>query len=101
MLSAIIWIPWQTNRRPQFSSVFFTKDLLSDLEYRFKVDIDADQKVEEVIEAMNSYLKGQISTILARYSLFTRKQQNGETFEEWYCELRRLCDVAEAKTMIE
>ena len=42
---------------------FFTKELLSDLEYRFKIDINADQKVEDVVESMKAYLKGQISII--------------------------------------
>ena len=78
---------------------FFSKELLSDLEYRFKVNIDAEQKVEYVIEAMKTYLKGQRSIILARYSLFTRRQQYGETFEDWYCELRRLYDLSEAEGM--
>ena len=30
----------------------FTKELLSDLQYRFKMSVDADQKVEEVIDQM-------------------------------------------------
>ena len=34
--------------------------------------------------------------VLAWYNLFTRRQQHGETFEDWYCELRRLYDFAEA-----
>ena len=80
-----------------FSS--FTKELLSDMEYRFKIDINADQKVEEVIESMKIYLKGQRSIILARYNLFTRSLHHGETFEDWYCELRRLYDLAEAEGM--
>ena len=78
---------------------FFTKELLSDLEYRFKIDINDDQKTEDFIDAMKTYLKGQRSIILARYNLFTRRQHHGETFEEWYCELRRLYDLAEAEEM--
>lgn len=35
----------------------------------------------------------------ARYYLFARRQQQGENFEDWYCELRRLYDSAEAKDM--
>ena len=31
--------------------------------------------------------------------MFTRRQQYDETFEDWYCELRRLYDLAEAKDM--
>ena len=77
---------------------FFTKELLSDLEYRFKININAGQKVEDIIETMKTYLKGQRSMVLARYNLFTRRQQYGETFEDWYCELRRLYDLAEAGT---
>ena len=78
---------------------FFSKELLSDLEYRFKVNIDVEKTVEEVIEAMKTHLKGQRSMVLARYNLFTRRQQHGETFEDWYCELRRLFDLAEARDM--
>ena len=37
--------------------------------------------------------------VLARYHLFTRKQQHGETFEDLYFELTRLNDLAEAKDM--
>ena len=37
---------------------FFTKELLSDMEYRFKINIEAEQTVEEVLEAMKTYLKG-------------------------------------------
>ena len=37
--------------------------------------------------------------VLARYNLFTRRQQHGEVFEDWYCELRRLYDLAEAQEM--
>ena len=55
--------------------------------------------MEQVIEAIKTYLKGQRSIILARYNLFTRRQQYGETFEEWHCELRRLYDLAEAEGM--
>ena len=77
----------------------FTKDLLNDVEYRFKINVSAEQKVEEVIDAMKAYLKGQRSLILARYNLFTRRQQYGETFDDWYCELRRLYDLAEAECM--
>ena len=68
----------------------FLDELLADLQYRFKIDINADQTVDQVIEAMKTHLKGQRSIILARYNLFTRRQQYGETFEEWHCELRRL-----------
>ena len=48
---------------------------------------------------MKEYLKGQRSMVLARYNLFTRRQQQGDTFEDWYCELRRLYDLAEAEGM--
>ena len=78
---------------------FFTKELLNDMEYRFKIDINGDQSVEEVLEQMKTYLKGQRSMVLARYNLFTRRQQMSETFEEWYIELRRLYDLAEAEEM--
>ena len=78
---------------------FFTKELLNDMEYRFKIDINGDQSVEEVLEQMKTYLKGQRSMVLARYNLFTRRQQMSETFEEWYIELRRLYDLAEAEDM--
>ena len=78
---------------------FFTKELLNDMEYRFKIYINGDQYVEEVLEQMKTYLKGQRSMVLARYNLFTRRQQMSETFEEWYIELRRLYDLAEAEEM--
>ena len=77
----------------------FTKELLSELEYRFKIDITANQKVADVLDKMITYLKGQRSMVLARYNLFTRRQQRGETFEDWYCEIRRLYDLAEADEM--
>ena len=57
---------------PQKTAIFFslfTKELLSDMQYRFKIDIDADQKVEEVIAKIKEYLKGQRSMVLARYHL--------------------------------
>ena len=69
------------------------------MQYRLKIDNDADQNVEEVIAKIKGYLKGQRSMVLARYHLFTRRQQQGETFEDWYCELRRLYDLAEATEM--
>ena len=72
---------------------------MGDLEYRFKININADQKMEDIIETMKTYLKGQRSMVLARYNLFTRRQHYGETFEDWYCELRRLYDLAEAEEM--
>ena len=77
----------------------FTKELLSDMEYRFKINLDADQNVDEVIEKMKTYLKGQRSIILARYNLFTRRQHQGENFDDWLCEIRRLYDLAEAQEM--
>ena len=46
----------------------FSKEFLSDLEYRFKINIDADQRVEEIIEKMKTYLKGQRSMVLAKCS---------------------------------
>ena len=63
------------------------------------MSVDADQKVEEVIEQMKTYLKGQHSIVVARYNLFTRRQQQGETFDDWYCDLRRLNDLAETDGM--
>ena len=63
------------------------------------MSVEAEQKVEDVIEQMKTYLKGQRSMVLARYNLFTRRQQQGETFEDWYCDLRRLYDLAEANEM--
>ena len=80
-----------------FFSVFFSKELLSGLEYRFKVNIDFEQKVGEVMAAIKKHLKGQRSLVLARYNLFARRQQQGENFEDWYWELRRLYDLAEPK----
>ena len=67
---------------------FFSKELLSDLEHRLKENIDVEQKVEEVMEAMKKHLKGQRSMVLARHNLSTRRQQKGESFEDWYSELR-------------
>ena len=61
------------------------------------MNIDVKQKVEEVMEAMKKHLKGQQSIVLAGYNLFTRRQQQGERFEDWYCKLRRFFDLAEAK----
>ena len=69
------------------------------MEYRFKINVDADQKVDDVITTIKEYFKGQRSMVLARYNLFTRRQQQAETFEDWYCELRRLYDLAEADGM--
>ena len=77
----------------------FTKELLTDMEYRFKINLDADQNVDEVIEKMKTYHKGQRSIILARYNLFTRRQHQGENFDDWLCEIRRLYDLAEAEEM--
>lgn len=100
------WYPYvisdnlETLTKQQQTAVFFsffTKELSSDLEYRFKININAEQKVKEIIETMKTYLKGQRSMVLARYNLFTRRQHYGETFEDWYCELRRLYDLAEAE----
>ena len=48
---------------------------------------------------MKTHLKGQRSMVLGRYNFFTRRQQHGVTFEDWYCELRRLYDLAEANYM--
>ena len=64
-----------------------------------QISINTDQTVAEVMDAMKTYLKGQISMVLARYNLFSRRQEAGETFEDWYCELRRLYDLAEAQEM--
>ena len=61
---------------------FFTNELLSDLEYRFKININADQKVMDIIDTMKTYLSGQRAMVLARYNLFTRRQSYGETFED-------------------
>ena len=86
----------------QQTSIFFslfTKELLSDMEHRFKINLDADQNVGEEIEKMKTYLKGQRSIILARYNLFTRRQHQGENFDNWLCEIRRLYDLAEAEEM--
>ena len=35
---------------------YFTKELLSDLQYRFKIDIDADQAVGDIITTIKDYL---------------------------------------------
>ena len=54
----------------------FSKELLSDLEYRFKINVGTDQKFEDILQAMEEYLKGQRSMVLARYNLFTRRERN-------------------------
>ena len=51
------------------------------------------------LKLLKPYLKGQSSIILARHNLSSRRQRHGETFEEWYCELRRLHVIAEQKDM--
>ena len=56
---------------------FFTKELLGDLEYCFKINIDADQLADDIVTTMKDYLKGQRSMVLARYNLFRRRQQHG------------------------
>ena len=77
----------------------FTKELLGDLQYIFKINVDAEQKVNDTIESMKAYLKGQRLMALTKYNLSTGRQQQGETFEDWYCELRRIYDLAEAQDM--
>ena len=92
----------ETLTTPQQTAIFFSlfsKELLSDLEYRFQIDLNTDQEVDEILEKIKSYLKGQRSIILARYNLFTRRQHQGEAFEDWLCEIRRLYDLAEAQAM--
>ena len=37
--------------------------------------------------------------VLPKYNLFTRRQQHGETFKDWYCELKRLFDPADAENI--
>lgn len=64
------------------------------------MDINAVKKGEEVVESLNLYLKGKRSITLTGYNLFTRRHQNGETFEDSHCELRRLYELAEAERMI-
>ena len=44
----------------------FSKELLSDLEYSFKITVNAEQKVDGIIEKMKTYIKGQRSMVLAR-----------------------------------
>ena len=88
------------NEKTAIFLAMLSKELLEDLQYRFKIDTDTEgQKVEDVIEAIKVYLKGQRSMVLARYNLFTRRQSRHETFDEWYGELRKLHDLAEAKDM--
>lgn len=41
------------------------------MEYRFKINIDADKKVEDISETTKTYVKGQRSMVLVRYSRFT------------------------------
>ena len=60
----------------------FSNELLSDLQYRFNMSVDADQKVEDVVEQMKTYLKGQHSIVVVRYNLFIRWQQQGESFDD-------------------
>ena len=92
----------ETLTTQQQTAIFFSlfsKELLSDLEYRFKIHLNTDQEVDEIIEKIKTYLKGQRSIILARYNLFTRRQHQGEAFEDWLCEIRKLYDLAEAQAM--
>lgn len=78
---------------------FFSEELLSDLVYRSKINIDVEQNLEEVMGTIKKHLLGQRSIVLARYNLFTRRRPQGENFEDWYFELRRLYDLAKAKYM--
>ena len=87
MWSVTTWIPCRINKKLLFFS-FLTKELLNGLEYRFKNCNKADKKVEDVVESMKNYVKGQRSIIFDRYDVFTQRQQYEETFEDWHCELK-------------
>ena len=39
------------------------------------------------------------SEVNKRYNLFTRRKHGGKSFEDWYCEPRRLFDLSEATQM--
>ena len=63
---------------------FFTllsKELFNDLPYKFKISIDTEQRVEDIVDKMKKYLKGLHYIVLARYNLFTRRQHGSESFE--------------------
>ena len=65
----------------------------------FNINDDVTHTVEAVREATEPHPKDRMYGVLARHNLFTRRQQHGETFEDWYCELRNLFDLAEAENM--
>ena len=55
----------------------FSKELLSDLEYRFKIDIGAEQTVEDVLEAITLINKVGHAVVLATFIIHFSIQSFG------------------------
>ncbi|CAI6348579.1 unnamed protein product [Macrosiphum euphorbiae] len=53
------------------------------------------QRVDEILEALEKYCIPRRNEIMENFQFFTRKQQEGEKFDQFYADLRKLAKICE------
>ncbi|XP_064121783.1 uncharacterized protein LOC135226273 [Macrobrachium nipponense] len=62
------------------------------LEHTLQISPSTDKPVDEVLEALQSHIKGLRNEVLRRRELLSCKQSEGESFADFYVKLRRLAE---------
>ena len=70
-------------------------DMLHTLQYTLDVGETSNKMVEEIIDLIREHVKKSRNVYLHRYDLMNRKQQEGESFDDYLANLKKLAVHAE------
>ena len=89
---------WKQRRaalRAHFSSDF-KKTLEESIEGSFTPEKEGEPSIDEYMEAMEKHVKSMRNIMIDRRDFFSRRQKQGETFEEFLVDLKALSKQAES-----
>ena len=102
------WRNWSTlnklSKRSRADQVatfrsYLTQDFNNRLTYAIGVPGNTELTLEEVITNISNYLKDQTNVIVSRQKFITRKQREGELFDDYLVNLLEQATYAEIKTI--
>ena len=65
---------------------------------RYSIRLEPDGKIKDILDAMETYLRGQRSIVLDRREFYSRVQEPGESFDDFVCAIKEIaayCDFCE------
>jgi len=78
---------------------YLSDDFNTRLTYAIGVPEDSELELKDIIEKIRTYLKNQTNVVIGRKELIERKQQEGETFDDFLVDLLEKAADAEIEEM--